>query len=238
MKRLIIQIGLTIAIAALIGCAAKPIVKGDSELQHKKATFPKIGQQIHVVTGGLVHLHTDYRSRFAYRLSQPLSIRFTLGWIKVTKDDVLFEASLEGQDVFCTVRNVYYDLLIGLVGPTRNACFVQSEKGKFNKVKAHPGEYWFTKEIDPAIDYIGSEVPFIADGKPFKRELIFEGSQNGNIFFTERLYEMSLDAPSKAKPLFAKIDSIPTEIFLDGAVLNVTSFTSNSLTYNLIKSWE
>lgn len=235
MKSSIRTLAIVAIIAVLAGCAAKPIVKGDSAPQQKDATFPKEGQQIHVVTGGLVHLRANYSSRYAYRLTEPWSIGFTLGRINVLKEDILFEASLEGQDVFCTVRFVYNDLLLG---PTRNACFVPSEKGKFNKVKAHPGEYWFTKDVSPAIDYVGAEIPLIVVSKPLKRELIFEGSQNGNLYFTEKIYEISLDSASKMKPVLAKIDSIPSQVSVNGSILNVVAYTANSLTFSLQKAWE
>lgn len=230
-----LTLGIVAIIAVLAGCAAKPIVKGDSAPQQKNATFPKDGQQIHVVNGGLVHLRVNYSSRYAYQLKEPLAIGFMLGRINVLREDVLFEASLEGEDVFCTVRNVYSDPLVGSI---RNACFVTSEKGKFNKVKAHPGEYWFTKDISPAIDYLGAELPVVTGGKPLKRELVYEGSQNGNLFFTERLYEITLDSPSKAKPLLAKVDAVPAQVSLNGAILNVVAYTANSLTFTLQKAWE
>jgi len=235
MKFSIATLTVVAAIAALAGCAAKPIVKGDSAPKQKNATFPKVGQQVHVVNGGLVHLRADYSSQYVFRLTSPLAIGFALGRINVLKEDILFEADLEGQDVFCTVRAVYSD---PLVGPIRNACFVPSKKGKFNKVKAHPGEYWFTKDLSPAIDYVGAEMPVITEGKPFKKELVYEGSQNGNLFFTEKLYEISLDSPSKAKPLLAKVDVVPAQVSLNGAILNVVAYTSNSLTFTLQKAWE
>lgn len=137
--------------------------------------------------------------------------------------------------VYCTARNVYSD---PLTGPLAKACFVTAEKGKFNKIKAAPGSYWFTKDLTPAIDYVGAEIPLIFGGKPLKRELVFEGAQNGNLFFTEKLYEMSLDSPSKAKPLLAKVDAVPAQTSLNGAVLNIVAYTANSLTFTLQQAWE
>lgn len=234
MKTSICKVAIIAAITVLAGCAAKPVVKGDSEPQQKNATFPKIGQQIHVVNGGLVHLRTDYMSRYAYKLTSPWSIGFMLGQINVFPEDILLEANLDGQDVFCTARNVFNIIL----GPSRNACFIPLEKGKLKTVKVRPGEVWFSKEIDPPIAYIGLEVPISSSGKPFKRELVFEGTQNGNIFFTEKFYEMSLESPSKVKPVMSKIEMAPSQITLNGAVLNVVAFTANSLTFTLEKPWE
>jgi hypothetical protein len=222
-------------IVVLAGCAAKPIVKGDSAPQPKNATFPKEGQQIHVVNGGLVHLRTDYTSRFSYRLTKPLTMGFMLGRINVSTEDSLAEADLDGGNAYCTMRKVYSD---PLTGPLAKACFVSAEKGKFSQIKAAPGSYWFTKDLNPAIDYVGAEIPMISGSKPLKRELVYEGSQNGNLFFTEKLYEISLDSPSKAKPLLAKIDAIPAQVSLNGAILNVVGYTANSLTFTLQKAWE
>lgn len=235
MKLSISTLVIVATIATLAGCAAKPIVKGDSAPQQKNLTFPKEGQQIHVVNGGLVHLRADYMSRFAFRLTRPLSMGFMLGRINVSTEDVLTEAELDGGNTYCTLRNVYSD---PLTGPLAKACFVPAEKGKFGQIKAAPGSYWFTKDLIPTIDYVGSEVPLIVGSKPLKRELVFEGSQNGNLFFTEKFYEISLDSPSKAKPLLAKINTVPAQISLNGAILNVVAYTANSLTFTLQKAWE
>ena len=189
MKSSISNLVIIATFAALAGCAAKPTVKGDSAPQQKNATFPKAGQQIHVVNGGLVHLRADYTSRFTYRLTKPLTIGFMLGRINVSTEDLLAEADLSGENVYCTVRNVYSD---PLTGPLARACFVPTDRSKFSQIKAAPGSYWFTKDLNPAIDYVGAEMPMVSGVKPLKRELVYEGSQNGSLFFTEKSYEISL----------------------------------------------
>lgn len=70
-----------------------------------------------------------------------------------------------------------------------------------------------------------------------KRELIFEGHQNGSAFFTEKEYEFSLDTPSKAKPILVKVSEVPSKININGLLLNVVEVSANSLTYSIEKSW-
>jgi len=224
-----------VAIALLVGCAAKPIVKGDSEAQKKIANFPKLGQQVHVVVGGLVHLHADYASRYTFQLTNPIAMGFALGKLHVSPQDALAESSLDGVKVFCTTRFVYID---PLAGPQATACFVPSSRGKFGKVKAAPGSYWFTKDLAPEVDYASVEVPQNELGKPLKRELVFDGAQDSTLLFSEKVYEVTLESPSKSRPVFAKVESIPAKISVNGVVINVVAFTANSLTYSVEKYFE
>jgi hypothetical protein len=224
-----------VAVAFLVGCAAKPIIKGDSEAQQKIANFPKLGQQVHVEVGGLVHLHADYVSRYAFRLTNPISMGFALGKLNVSPQDALAESSLDGVEVFCTTRFVYID---PLTGPHTTACFVPSSRGKFGKVKAAPGSYWFTKDLAPEVDYASVEVPQSQPGKPFKRELVFEGAQDSTLLFSEKIYEVTLDSPNKSRPVLTKVESVPTKINVNGAIINVVAFTANSLTYSVEKYFE
>lgn len=235
MKSAISFLVVLVMTTVLSGCATIPTIKGDSVPREKNAFFPKENQQIHVVNGGLVHLRTNYISRFAFRMAQPLSTGFMLGRITVSTEDLLSEADLDGKRFYCTSRNAYSD---PLTGPLAKACFQVAENDKFSHVKVAPGAIWFTKELTPNVDYIGFEMPIISGTKPLKRELIFEGSEGGNLLFTERLYETSLETPSRAKPLLVKVDSTPAQISLNGAILNVVAYTTNSLTYTLQKAWE
>lgn len=224
-----------VLLVLLVGCASKPMIKGDSEATQKIANFPKIGQQVHVVVGGLIHLHADYASRYSFRLTQPLAMRFALGRLNVSPQHALSESSLDGVEVFCTTQFVYID---PLTGPHAIACFVPSSKGKFGQVKASPGSYWFTKDISPEVDYTSVEVPQYQPGKPFKRELIFEGAQDNTLLLSEKVYEVTLDVPSKSLPVLKKIESVPTKINVNGVVINVVAFTANSLTYSIDQYFE
>jgi hypothetical protein len=207
---------MTVASCGLIlaSCAAKPIVMGDSTLQQKVVSFPKQGQQVHVVVGGIVHLKADYQNTYAYRLASPLSIGFMLGRVTVSNQERLSQASLDGEAVFCTSSKVYSD---PITGPVKRACFLSAEKGKFNNLKVAPGEVWFNKELTPPVDYVGFELAYSTGGKPLKRELIFEGGQKESLLFTEKIYETSVETASRAKPLLAKVDAVPSKVTLDGA---------------------
>jgi hypothetical protein len=234
MKLPIRTLAIAATIAVLAGCAA-PKIQGDSAAVSKNVTYPKEGQQIHVVPGGLVHMRADYMSRYAFRLTEPFTVGFKLGRIVATTEDVFLEANLEGKLVYCSQRYIWQDLL---TIPQRRACFVSNQKGKFNQVMAAPGGFWLTNDLEPSIDYVSKEISIVLNSKILKRELVFEGSQNGNLYFTEKLYEISLDSPSRAKPLLAKVDSIPAQISLNGVILNVVAYTANSLTFTLQKAWQ
>lgn len=220
---------------SLAGCASKPTIKGDSAIQQKTLSFPKQGQQIHAVVGSIVHLKADYQNNYSYKLTSPLSMGFMLGKVIVSNQERLSQASLDGEDVFCTQSKVYFD---PLSGPHAIACFQSAEKGKFNNLKVAPGAIWFNKQISPPLDYVGVETAFSSGGKPLKRELIFEGGQKETVFFTEKIYEQSVEVASRAKPLMAKVEVLPSKVILDGVEISIISFTSNSLTYSLEKPWE
>lgn len=235
MRSLISKVALSLAVVLLAGCAARPVAKGDSLVQQKNTTFPKIGQQVHVVTGGLVHLRADYKSRYGYKLKQPVAIGLALGRVNVTTDDVLYVADLADSQVYCTTRRTYYD---PLVGPQTTTCFVEGEKNFFKSIKAAPGEYWFSKELPTPVPFAGSEIAELNNKPVLKRELVFEGQQNNRLFFTEKEYEYSLETPSRAKPVLVKYESLPTKVNVNGAVLSVQAVTSNSLTFSLEKAWD
>lgn len=219
----------------LVGCATKPLTSGDSTVQVKTATFPKQGQQVHAVVGGLVHLKADYQSGFTFRLVNPLSMGFYLGKVMVSTRDEIAQASLNGEVVFCTSSRVYVD---PLTGPHAVACFQSVDKGKFNNIKAAPGPIWFNKQLSPPIDYVSYEMAISSGGKPLKRELIFEGSQNETLSFTEKIYENSVEKSSRSKPLMIKVELTPIKVTLNGAEINIISYTNNSLTYSLEKAWD
>lgn len=228
---------ISIGICGLIlaGCAAKPLTAGDSTVQLKTASFPKPGQQTHAVVGGLVHLKADYQSGFSFRLVNPLSMGFYLGKVIVSSKDEITQSVLDGEVVFCTRSRAYID---PLTGPQAVACFQSVDKGKFSHVKAAPGSLWFNKQLSPPIDYVSSETAFSTGGKPMKRELIFDGGENGTLLFTEKVYENSVETANRSKPLMVKVESTPRKVSLDGAEINIVSFTNNSLTYSLEKAWD
>jgi hypothetical protein len=227
---------ISIAICGLIlaGCAAKPLTTGDSTVQLKTASFPKQGQQAHTVVGGLVHLKAHYQSGFTFRLVNPLSMGFYLGKVIVATKDEMTQSVLDGEVVFCTRSKAYID---PMTGPHAVACFQSADKGKFNSIKAAPGSLWFNKQLLPPIDYVSSETAFSMGGKPLKRELIFEGGENGTLMFSEKIYENSVEIASRSKPLMFKVESIPSKAILNGAEITIINYTNNTLTYSLEKAW-
>ena len=219
----------------LAGCAARPPTVGDSTVQSKTVSFPKQGQQVHTAVGGLVHLKANYQSKFSFRLVNPFSMGFYLGKIVVSTNDLISQSSLDGAVVFCTGSNTYID---PLTGPHAISCFQSNEQGKFSSVKAAPGAMWFSKQLPQPIDYAGFEMALNSDGKPLKRELIFDGGQGQTLLFTEKIYENSVEKANRSKPLMVKIESSPSKVTLDGAEINIISYTNNSLTYTLEKAWD
>lgn len=228
---------LVLAMGALLigGCATKSLIVGDSTVQQKNITFPNVGQQVHAVAGGLVHLHANYQSKHIFTLVQPFSSGFMLGKIVVSTDEQLMQSSLDGESVFCTATKTYRD---PLTGPQAQVCFLSNGKGKFSRLKAAPGAIWMSKDLAPPIDYVSAEVGNSPTGALLKRELVFEGSDKGVILFTEKIYEVSAEKASRTKPIAVTINSVPMKITLDGAELTVISYTNTSLTYSLDKSWQ
>jgi hypothetical protein len=231
------KLAITTSLCCLIlaGCVTKPVKTGDSLLQLKTATFPNLRQQSYAVVGGLVHLKANYQSSFSAKLSKPLSLGFYLGKISVTPKEVISQATIDGVVVFCTDSNTYID---PLTGPHAISCFQSSEQGKFNSVKAAPGMIWFTKKLTPPISYVSVEKVARSEGKPLKRELYYDGSQNQILLFTQKTYENSVDIATQSRPLITRIDSIPRKVDLNGIEINIISYTENSLTYSIEKPWE
>lgn len=224
-------ITLAISIAVTAGCAAKPIMKGDSLVARKTIIFPKIGEAAHAVVGSTVHIHADYYSKSEFFLEKPISIRFFLGKVEIPEGVRLYEASLEGEPVHCTQQNAYFDPLVR--GPIKVACFRTSAPGTFDLIKVAPGEVWFSKDIAPPINYIALDKPNKNQSTPLKQELIFDGSKDGTLFFSLRIYDTSLETPNQIKPLMATPKTLPEKISLGGALLNLKAFTNNSISYSI-----
>jgi hypothetical protein len=211
------------------------MLAGDSTSVRKTVTFPKQGQQGHAVLGGMIHLRADYQSGYVFKLVNPLAMSFALGKISISSNEIMTQSALDGEVVFCTISKTYLD---PFTGPQAISCLQSTENGTFNKIKVAPGAMWFSKDLSPPINYIGAEKAVAIGGKPMKRELIFDGGQNGTLLFTEKIFENSIDTASKSKPLMVKVESVPSKVTLDGVEINVTAFTNNSLTYSLEKPWD
>lgn len=229
------RFGLLIAAISLVGCAASPIVGGDSKVEPRAASYPKPGQTTVAAQGGLVHLKADYSSRFTFRVKEPVSTRLALGKIFIGTEEPLIEAQLESAKVYCSAGRTYID---PLKGPFKRSCLIEGEKGKFNQVKAAPGEVWYTRNLESPVSFESVELPVKIEGKPFKRELMFEGVQNGKLFLTERVYENNLESPSRARPLQVSLESFPSVVSVNGISLKVLSASESSLTYELVKGWD
>lgn len=225
----------SIYLLLLTGCASSPMLAGDSTSVRKTVSFPKQGQQGHALLGGMIHLRADYQSGYVFKLVSPLAMSFALGKIRISSDEIMTQSALDGEVVFCTISKTYLD---PLTGPQAISCLQSIENGTFSKIKAAPGAMWFSKDLSPPIKYIGSENAIAIGDKLLKRELFFNGGENGTLLFTEKIYENSIDTASKSKPLMVKIESVPSKATLDGAVINIIAFTNNSLTYSLEKPWD
>lgn len=220
-----------LSVVVLAGCAAKPVTKGDSLTFKRSINFPPLGKKMHVISGGNVAMIADYSSKFNFFIKQPVNIGFMLGRVNVSTDEPIFSSTLSDEPVFCTKSRVYRD---PLVGPHRIACFVEGSKGSFTQIKVAPGEVWFSKNLNPAVEYSGVEVPIVRPGQILKRELVYEGHQNNSIYFSEKIYEQSLDEPSRIKPVVVKYDAIPAQVSVTNMQLNVEAITSGSITYSVV----
>lgn len=221
-------------------CASKPIVSGESTTQQKSLLFPKVGQQSSVAIGNLMLMHTDYRSRFTYRLKRPFHMSvMLLNKVQVSTEEPLTESTIDGVTAYCSHSKVFHD---AIAGPWSIACFHSSEKGKFDSVNIAPGDVMApgilaNKEIAPPIEYEMREEGFTQASRPMKRELVFDGRENNVLMFTEKIFDVSLNTPSRVKPLIAKVDSWPAKITLDGAEVNVIEYSNSSLTYVVTAHW-
>ncbi len=224
-----------LAVFIMTGCATKPVISGDSSIQPKDLTYPKIGTQSSTKTGGVVHLRANYTSSFSHSLTQPVRIGFMLGTVEVSTTDALVQTTLSDETAYCTTAKTYRD---PLAGPTAITCFIEGTKGFFTKIKAAPGAVWFSKDLPSPIPYQSREVPTHNSGRPLKRELIFDGSKENVAFFSERIYENSLTTADRIKPHVVRINGRPSLIDLSGAKLTIHEITENSLNFTLEKAWD
>lgn len=224
-----------LAVSALAAGCTAPVVKGDSVENKKQLSFPKVGVQSKVNAGGLAVLHTDYQSKHIFQLTKPLNVQVMLvNRIVVPTDEQLIESDVDGETVYCSANNTYVD---ALTGPWAKTCFRSTVPGKFSSVMYRPGAIWLSKNLSPEADFTSREIQARGQSKPLKRELIFEGSHDGMLLFSERIYEQSLVTPARVKPLIASISSIPSKIDLDGMHINVINYQENVLTFEVVNPW-
>lgn len=226
---------LFIGSTCLTACVTQPIAIGDSAIQKKSVIFPRIGQEAQAKAGGLVHLYANYDSRFVYKLTKPFSMSFMLGKIEASTDESFSESSIEGRTYYCSTGNIYID---PLTGPLRQACFFSSDTGNLDKVRAAPGLVAMTKDVNPSISFVKEEVPLRKIGSPMKRELIFDGIQDGALLFTQQIFEQSLAMPNRLKPHVVKIGLYPASVTIDGAVFTIIKSTNDTLSFKLDSPWQ
>lgn len=221
----------------LTACVTQTVVPaaiGDSAFQQKLVSFPRADQETKAKAGGLIHLYANYESRFIYRLTKPFSMSFMLGKIEASGTEAFSEATIDGKTYYCSAGNIYIDPLIG---PLRQACFYASETGNLDKIRAAPGLVAMTKDVNPAISFIKEEVPWRKLGF-LKRELIFDGMQDGALMFTQKIYEQSLTTPNRLKPHVVKVGALPAKITIDGAVFTIIKSTNDTLYFKLDTPWQ
>lgn len=222
--------------ATLLGACTTPVPKGDSLQNHKQLSFPKVGVQSTAAAGSLAVLHSNYESRFVYRLAQPFQISAALlSKVVVSTDERLVQSELDGRTVYSTESKTYID---PLTGPWAVSCFTSATPGKFGSVSYRPGAIWFSKTLSPEIAFAPYEVQTNGQAAAFKRELVFDGSQGQTLLFSERIYEKSLDTPSRVKPLLAAVTTLPAKVTLDGMELNVFRYDARTVTFEVIHPWQ
>lgn len=214
----------------LAGCAARPIVSGDSSLETKKLSYPEVGTKNHVAKNNLVAIEANYQSRFGYKLDKNISAGLALGKVNISTEDALVTATLKDRPVFCTVRKTFYDIFLG---PVTSVCLEEGKKGFFIKMMAAPGEVWFTKNLEAPIPFSAYEIPVSDGSTALKREYFFEGYAKETIFFTEKEYINNIENPSRAKPLIIKINGIPSKISIGNMDINIIDVNDNALTFSV-----
>ncbi|QEI06208.1 hypothetical protein FXN63_10430 [Pigmentiphaga aceris] len=224
-----------LAVVILAGCAAKPQLTGESAMQPKQLSFPAVDAPAVAAKGGVVHLRANYLGSYTYRLRDTLSVGFMLGRLSVTSANELLEAELQGERMYCTQQRVFSAML---EGPSKHACFGRGPTdGVFNRVRVAPGEYWFTKDLPQGVPYVSTERGVSVDGSPLKREIYFEGSENGVVLFTVKTYDQSLDGQARMRPIMLPVPTLPATVDVDGAQILIEKVTPNALTYRLKKGF-
>lgn len=220
----------------LSGCMAIPKTEAVGMVSDKDLSFPKLNQKIYVVTEGLVHIKTSYKSGYRYKLKFPYDERVQMGMasVKVNANEDLIPSILEEREYHCASTNAYRDL-IGF--GNRNVCFLE-ENGKFTKMRYAPGAYWFTQDITPPIEVIKTEIILSSFGSYAKKELSYGGSSKNLLMFFEKEYTSDLSNPSKIKPIAIAVESTPKSIEISGAQIKVLDFSGNSLTFILEKAFD
>ena len=226
---------LCLSLMALTGCVTNPVSTGDSAFQPKKIIFPRINQQLQVKAGGLVHLYADYESRFVYKINQSFTMGFMLGKIVAPNDEQFYESKTDNAVYYCSSKKVYID---PLTGPHAQACFLVNADGRSDKIRVTPGMIAMTKDVSPSVSFTKIEIPWIANNSVLKKELVFDGSENGVLSFTQKIYEKSLEAPTRLKPALVKVESMPVKISIDGADMTVIDYGKDSMVYELNKPWQ
>lgn len=224
-----------LALLVLAGCAAKPVMVGESALQAKQLSFPVVDAPAVATKGGVVHLRANYLGSYSYRLRDTLSVRFMLGRLNVSPAIELSESDLEGERMYCTKARVYSD---PLTGPLKPACFGKSATdGIFDRVRVAPGGAWFTKDLPEGVPYVSTERAVRYGVSPLKQEIYFEGSENGVVLFTVKTYDVSLDGQARMKPIMVPVPSLPATVDVEGAEILIERVTPNALTYRLKKAF-
>lgn len=87
------------------------------------------------------------------------------------------------------------------------------------KVMPAPGKVQSAMTLKQPIKVTKKELAASNLSKVYKRDLIFSGSQQGSLMFTERIYEDSSNTPTQAFPIIVKVDTLPASVDVRNAYL-------------------
>lgn len=229
------MLGAACALVLVAGCSV-PVKKGESLDSQKQLSFPSVGARSTATVGSVAALYSNYKSSTVFHLEAPLHMGvLLLNRIDIEADERLFEGDKDGETVYCTERPVYWT---NPVRPTGRVCFKSKNPGKFNSLLYFHDVTWLSKDLPAEIGYTSRESAALTQAAPLKRELVFDGSGDGSLMFTERIYEKSLETPSRIKPLMASVTTVPAKINLDGMDINVIRVDGKSLTFEVITPWQ
>ncbi len=220
----------------LSGCVAVPKKDATGGISEKSLYFPKENQKTYVVSGGIAHLKTAYKSGYRFKLKAPItkSVQMGLATVSIGSDEYLQPSILDDREHHCATGNAYRDL-IGF--GSKRVCFLE-EDGKFTALRYAPGAYWFKVDLNPPLETTKTEIVTEILNSYAKKELVYNGSTEKTLMFIEKEYSKDLEKPSKIKPVNVKIEGNSTNIEISGAKINVLEYTSNSMTYFIEKSFD
>lgn len=224
-----------VAVASILAAGCTPTVqlKGTdaSRVRYVSEEHPHIGKRRSATVGEALYWQERRVAHTGVRLERQVDETFGLGArVHLPADAVLLPADVTGEgDAYCSKQAAYTEPLAA--NPSRPVCFFdENQDGRLDR-------YWVAgtlastaRELPETPVYEGTQ-KLGKDG--FRRELLYQGTQDGVIRLKYREFNGTIARPAFSQDLTYTVDGLPTTIRFQSVAIAVEDVGGSEIRYSV-----